>query len=305
MNSLSDMVGAALKAYEEGQALDLARSAEWLQVRDRYAWLSSRLIVNGHEAVAGRIDREYQTLREALLRAATSSAKPKIKDNYPLWEAATEFLLTVKHLDHLGGQIEELSKVKPAETIAATRAVPKRSWIQEDLDEAIAQYQASRAARYKEMLSILDNSQTPERRKRVVRREAQRIFGRNAVADALGVKATRMVSRSPVWVKMADTLGLPRRSRSGPPSGAGQRVGLEIAAEQASLKATETNDYAAADTALLRQEREETLSRINKLARSGGKTGHSNAKAMLQKYEAGEMTDEQVRQSVDLLLETA
>ena len=305
MNSLSDMVAFALEAFEEGKALDLARSDEWLQVRDRYAWLSSRLIVNGHEAVARRIDREYQTLRDALRRAATSSERPRIKDDYPLWEAATEFHLTVKHLDHLGGRIEQLSKVKPAKTLPSSRAVPKRSWTQDELDEAIRQYKANRATRFKEMLSILDNPKTPERRRRAVRKEAQRMFGRNAVAGALGVKSAKMVSQSHVWIDIADTLGLARRSRHGKPSGRGRRVGLEIAVEQASQEAPETADHAAADTALILEEQEETLARINALARSGKADAHSYAKALRDQYQAGELTDEQVRQTVETLLETA
>ena len=305
MRSLPEMVASALEAYDEGQALDLARSEAWLEVRDRYAWLSSRLIVNGHEAVARRVDREYQALRDALLRAATSPEKLKVKDDYALWEAATEFHLTVKHLDHLGGRIEELSTVKPAQALPSPRTVPKRSWTQPELDEAIGQYKANRAARFKEMLSVLDNPRVPERRKRLVRREAHRMFGRNAVARALGVKSAKMVSQSSVWVQIADTLGLARRrrGRSSQPRTGRQRLGLEIASERASLEAPETATHAAADAALRREERETTLARIRKLAQSGRKDARENAKALYEKYEAGEMTDDQARQTVEVLLE--
>ena len=320
MRSLPEMVASALEAYDEGQALDLARSEAWLEVRDRYAWLSSRLIVNGHEAVARRVDREYQALRDALRRAATSPEKLKVKDDYALWEAATEFHLTVKHLDHLGGRIEELSTVKPAQALPSPRTVPKRSWTQPELDEAIGQYKANRAARFKEMLSVLDNPRVPERRrrrrgpwgprgperrKRLVRREAHRMFGRNAVARALGVKSAKMVSQSSVWVQIADTLGLARRrrGRSSQPRTGRQRLGLEIASERASLEAPETATHAAADAALRREERETTLARIRKLAQSGRKDARENAKALYEKYEAGEMTDDQARQTVEVLLE--
>ena len=305
MRSLPEMVASALEAYDEGQALDLARSEAWLEVRDRYAWLSSRLIVNGHEAVARRVDRDYQALRDALRRAATSPEKLKVKDDYALWEAATEFHLTVKHLDHLGGRIEELSTVKPAQALPSPRTVPKRSWTQPELDEAIGQYKANRAARFKEMLSVLDNPRVPERRKRLVRREAHRMFGRNAVARALGVKSAKMVSQSSVWVQIADTLGLARRrrGRSSQPRTGRQRLGLEIASERASLEAPETATHAAADAALRREERETTLARIRKLAQSGRKDARENAKALYEKYEAGEMTDDQARQTVEVLLE--
>jgi hypothetical protein len=129
------------------------------------------------------------------------------------------------------------------------------------------------------------------------------MFGRNAVADALGVKSAKMVSQSSIWVDIADTLGLSRRSREGPPA-RGRRVGLEIAVEQASQAAPETADHATPEAALMREEQEVTLARINKLARSGQADAHSHAKALRDRYQAGEMTDEQVRQTVDALLET-
>ena len=305
MRSLPDMVESALAAHAENQALDLARSEDWLQVRDRYAWLSSRLIVNGHEAVAQRVDREYQMLRDALRQAATSPETRKVKDDYALWEAATEFHLTVKHLEHLGGRIEELSSVQAAEPSTSPRTVPKRSWTQPELDEAIRQYKAKRAARFKEMLSILDNPRTPSSRKRTARRAAQRMFGRNAVAKALGVKSAKMVSRSPVWAEIADTLGLPRRSRDrSAPSGPGQqRIGLEIAAERASQRAPETSAHAPSDATIVHEEREATLARIRELAESGKDKAVEHAKAIYDKYAAGEMTDEEVRETVALQME--
>jgi hypothetical protein len=304
MRSLPELVATALERYEEGQVLDLARSEEWLEVRDRYAWLSSRLIVNGHEAVARRVDREYQLLRDALRRAITSSERAKVKDDYPLWEAATEFQLTVKHLEHLGGRIEELSDVKASEALPPPASVRRRSWTQAELDEAIADYRARRGARYSEMLSLLDNPGTPERRKRAVRREAQHLFGRNAVARALGVKSARMVSQSPAWVHIADALGLPRRrrDRAGRRPSGGRRVGLDMAVEEASTAAPETSEYAPAEMAITRGEREKTLARIRKLAESGRDEAVPQAKALYEKYEAGELTDEQVRQTVDLVM---
>jgi len=63
--------------------------------------------------------------------------------------------------------------------------------------------------------------------------------------------------------------------------------------------------HAPSDASIQRAEREETLRKIRALARSEQPDAKSNAKALYDKYEAGEMTDEQVRQTVTMLLGTA
>jgi hypothetical protein len=179
---------------------------------------------------------------------------------------------------------------------------PKRSWTQPDLDSAIREYKANRSASFQQFVSLLDNPDTPASRKRTLRKQAGAMFGRNVIAKALGVKSAKMVSQSQPWIVLAEVLGLPRRA--GKMAGPGRpktRLGEEIAAEQASMSAADTAEHAAADAGILRGEREETLRQIRKLAESELPEAKPQAKALFDRYEAGEMTDDQVRGAIETL----
>lgn len=308
MPDLADMVQAALDAHAAGQVVDLARSEQWLQVRQRYSELSVNLIVNGHESLARRVDHEYQALREAIRRAVESNNGKTVADDYALWEAVTEFQFTVGHLERRHRQIEATSHIqaakqlpKPPESSDSLR----QSWTQNDLDEAIREYKARRSGSYQQFLLLLDNPKTPASAKRAARKQAGAIFGRNVLARSLGVKSARMVSQSQPWIAMAKELGLPRRTQTQAGVSRPTRIGQEIAVEQASLNAADTDDHAAADASLLRKEREETLRQIRLLAESELPDAKSHAKALHDRYEAGEMTDDQVRQTVAMLVDSA
>ncbi|QNN21805.1 hypothetical protein HED60_05800 [Planctomycetales bacterium ZRK34] len=308
MADLASMVQSALDAHAAGQPVDLVRSQQWLQVRQRYAELSVNLIVNGHESLAKRVDREYQALREALRKAVESSSGHNVVDDYALWEAVTEFQFTVGHLERLHQRIEDNAHIQPAKQLPKPPVAndpPKRSWTQEDLDEAIREYKAKRATSYQRILSMLDNPKAPPSAKRAARKQARETFGRNVIARALGVKSAKMVSQSQPWIAMSKELGLPRRAGKQTGAGRPKRVGEQFALEEASMEADDTNDHAAADASLLREEREETLRRIRALAESETPEAKSSAKAIYDRYEAGEMTDDQVRQTVVMLMNSA
>jgi hypothetical protein len=307
MPDLADMVQSALDAHAAGQAIDLARSEQWLQVRHRYTELSVNLIVNGHESLARRVDREYQALREALRRAVESPKARTVAGNYALWEAATEFQFTVGHLERRHRQVESSSRVQAAPNLPKPpNAVdpPTRSWTQGDLDEAIREYKASRSGAYQHLLTVLDSPKSPALAKRAARKKAKETFGRNVIARALGVKSAKMVSQSQPWIAMAKALGLPRRAGTQAGAARPTKIGEEIAVEQASMDAVDTDDHAPSDASLQRAEREETLGKIRALAKSEQPDAKSNAKALYDRYEAGEMTDEQVRQTVAMLIDS-
>ncbi len=78
-----------------------------------------------------------------------------------------------------------------------------------------------------------------------------------------------------------------------------------MAIEQASMAATDTDEHAASDAGVLRTEREETLRQIRRLAESQLSEAKPQAKALFDRYQAGEMTDDQVRQTIELLVEPA
>ena len=305
MPDLADMVQSALDAHAADQAVDLARSEQWLQVRQRYSELSVNLIVNGHESLARRVDREYQALREAIRRAVESQNGKSVADDYVLWEAVTEFQFTVGHLERRHRQLDSMSHVEPAKQLpkpASQGDPPKRSWTQGDLDDAIREYKAKRASSYQRLLSVLDDPKSSPSSKRTARKQAKELFGRNVIARALGVKSAKMVSQSQPWIAMAKELGLERKT--GKQAGAGRptRIGQDIAIERASTDAADTDDHAAADAAILREEREETLRRIRKLAESELPKAKESAKALMDSFNEVEMTDDQVRHNVAILM---
>jgi len=308
MADLADLVQSALDAHAAGRAVDLAQSEQWLQVRQQYAELSVNLIVNGHDALARRVDREYQALREAIRQAVASSNGRTVADDYALWEAVTEFQLTVGHLERRVHQVESLSHVKAAQHLPKPVVAgdpPKRSWTQDDLDEAIREYKAKRAPSYQRFVSVLDNPRSPASAKRTARKQAGQIFGRNVIARALGVKSAKMVSQSRPWIAMAKELGLPRRSDNQAGAARPTRIGEQIAIEEASMNASASDDHAAADVSILFEEREKTLRQIRLLAESELLKAKEHAKAIRDDYLDGEMTDDAARQTVHLLMHSA
>src|SRR5262249_28730471 len=100
-----------------------------------------------------------------------------------------------------------------------------RSWTQPDLDDAIRSYKAARAVIYYELVQAIGH------RGRGAKQTAQRQFGRNAIARALGVRSRAMVTKSPVWQEMARELRLSHKHEDRRPAGRLRRVGFERAQE--------------------------------------------------------------------------
>lgn len=113
MRSLTDLIEAAIDAFEDGQVEDFAHSARWHQIRDGANALISRLLTGGHRLLGVRVDREYQALREALRNVLGAGNGCTLRDDYPLWEAVTEFHLTVKHLERWGDRLTDFAQPSP------------------------------------------------------------------------------------------------------------------------------------------------------------------------------------------------
>jgi hypothetical protein len=126
-------------------------------------------------------------------------------------------------------------------------SVPKRSWTQKDLDAEIWKYKANRASPYNEMRDAIKVG------KRGAMKAAREIFGRNAIARALGVKAKAMVSKSPAWSDIAEGLRLDRKPNLAKRK---KRIGLDIALEEQS--------DAAGDTTIGKVTQNETVAFIRK-----------------------------------------
>jgi|GEM_PF-2569987 len=179
-----------------------------------------------------------------------------------------------------------------------------RSWTQEDLDKAILEYKAARAATYADLREGLRKNSP------VARKAAREVYGRNAIARALGVKSPSMVSKSPAWLAIAEDLGLELRrgrSRGTRHTTRPGKIGYEMALERKSATPAPGADNAPADEALESAERQETIRRINRLARSGrtAKEKADNQRAadeLLRKLQCEECTDEQARRVVAMIL---
>jgi hypothetical protein len=109
---------------------------------------------------------------------------------------------------------------------ARKNAPAKRSWTQPELDDAIRKYKAERASRYHDLVEGVRKG-LPGARK-----DARRLYGRNAIVDALGVRAPAMVSKSPAWKLIAEDLDLLRKPKAKRPLGQRKRVGYDIAEEE-------------------------------------------------------------------------
>lgn len=179
-----------------------------------------------------------------------------------------------------------------------------RPWTQEDLDTAILQYKAGRAASYADLREGLKKNSP------AARKAAREVYGRNAIARALGVKSPSMVSKSPAWLAIAQELGLELRRGRAPGTrhtAKRGRIGHEIALERKSATPAPGADNAPADEALESAERQETIRQINRMARSGrtAKEKADNQRAadeLLRKLQCEECTDEQARRVVAMVL---
>lgn len=155
----------------------------------------------------------------------------------------------------------------------------KRSWTQPDLDDAIRTFKAERASVYGDLVAGVKAGKTG------AARSARKVFGRNAIVRALGVKAPAMVSNSSVWREIADELRL-GGSRKTVGSSAGKRIGMEIAIEETAIEACEP--------VLDKVVQEETISLVNRTMPK------AEAEATIEKLMRGEMSDDQARELTDV-----
>jgi hypothetical protein len=160
---------------------------------------------------------------------------------------------------------------------------PLRSWTQTDLDAAIHKYKAERAGSYRELVNGVQAG------KPGAIKAAQKLFGRNALARALGVKAPAMISKSEAWREIAAELGLNRKAESHPRQGRARRMGTDIAFEEEAEK--------AGDTVAQQVDQNETI----RLARQ--KLPKRLAEEIINRLIDGVITDDQARQQIDLTLE--
>lgn len=171
-----------------------------------------------------------------------------------------------------------------------------RSWTQGQLDAAIHQYAAQRAGALK---SLRDAVQAGS--KGAVR-SAQKMFGRNEIARALGVKAPAMVTDSTAWHEIADDLRLSRRRDGYRGLKRTDKIGFD--------KAVEDKAEAEGDTVAVAVEAHETIEYIDGEVTEKAAIAHVRkhlsgyeADALIAGIQSGEVPTERVAGMVKVLLE--
>jgi hypothetical protein len=165
----------------------------------------------------------------------------------------------------------------------AGRKPAPRSWTQGDLNQAIYRYKAERASTYHDLIEGVRKG------KPGAKKDARRLFGRNAVADALGVKARAMVTKSPAWRDIAEDLLLSPKTSQRRPLNPRKRIGEEIADEEKAVALGDPVEKAAI--------RKETVALIR------SKMSRKSAEATLRLLELGEISDDSARDILQLAVE--
>jgi len=164
-------------------------------------------------------------------------------------------------------------------TAKRSGTIPKRSWTQSDLDDEIRKYKAERSP------SFSDLSDAVRRGQKNAIEAAGRLFGRNVIASALGVKSPAMVTNSAVWQAIADELGIPRGKHRNAPKL--KKIGLDIAMEaQASHVSPQPFDSAV---------RSETIRLVHSSLPA------DQSEPILEKLQRGDISDDQAREVIDLV----
>jgi hypothetical protein len=177
-------------------------------------------------------------------------------------------------------------------TVSATGSTPRhapspplRSWTQSELDAAIREYKSKRAVQYKDLVEAVRQG------KRGAQKTAQKLYGRNALARALGVKAPAMVSKSEAWEEIAADLQLARKRGDRPVRNQRKRIGLDIAAEG---KAGEDPENTGCLDEVIRKE---TIAFLRR------ELPPEEAEETITKLQRGAITDDQARALIDLYRE--
>lgn len=159
---------------------------------------------------------------------------------------------------------------------------PPRSWTQPDLDAAIYKYVAERGASYKSLREAVESNQ-----KGAVE-SARKLFGRNVVAAALGVKSRAMVTKSPAWRDVASALrlGADGLRRLNPSMTTGYGYALDE-------KAATSGDPVADEV-----ERRDAIRFVRKKLKKG-----EEADAIVAGLENGDISPEQAEEMVKLVLD--
>jgi hypothetical protein len=285
-------------------------------------WLESQ----GQAALGQRLEREYENAWKAAEEFDARCAVPlESEDDVQLHEISLQTARgRVEQLADLLEMIADLvvpptrpstasasggdAAGRPGANADGSAGPPqKRAWKQRELDEAIRKYKVARGARYAELVRAVGAG------KQGAKKAARRMFGRNAIARALGVKSAKMVSNSPAWKAIAAELQIPlareRQANGTRNTKKNRRIGLDMADEEKSnqnARRSRQNPGEATDDpslTIMNKEKDETEQMLVELAFADKPGAMQAAVVMRAKYRNGEIHDDQVRQIVKTFLD--
>jgi hypothetical protein len=305
----------AMLDYNECQLWIFLESNEWKTFQSGCEDLMAFLEFSGHPLTASRV---FQGLTDVLEAFRQEDKSSWLEDCFGVQQKAAALLMRLKAISRSWSQlrpdpeipvIAEQSAVSEPKTTIKTDTVTKRSWTAGELNEAIREYRAKRASTIEQFTSVLENPNAKTSQKNRIRQNARKLFGRNAIARALGVKSPRMVGESSAWKALAGMLQLPRKNDD-PTRRSSQQTDHTDTPDIPEKPRSAQKPYGADDASLpadvleMQQDRDQTLKSIRKLAISGGGANKDQAQSLFDAYEQGEMTDEQIRQTVAMLLQS-
>lgn len=171
-----------------------------------------------------------------------------------------------------------------------------RSWTQGQLDAAIHQYVAQRAGALKSLRDAVEAGS------KGALKSAQKMFGRNEVARALGVKARAMVTDSVAWQEVAADLQLPCRSVGH----LGLKRSGKIGFDKASDDKAEADGDLVAEAVEEREAVEDAGTEMTEKAAIAHVRKHLSgyeADAIIKNIQSGDVPPERVKKLVKTLLE--
>lgn len=304
----------AMLDYNECQLWTFLGSNEWKTFLSGCEDLMAFLEFSGHPLTASRI---FQGFTDVTAAAQQSDKDSWLEVCFDVQQKAATLLMRLKAISRSWSQLRpdpeipvimEQSAVSKPKTITKTETVANRSWTAGELNEAIREYRAKRASTIQQFTSVLENPNATSSQKNRIRKNARKLFGRNAIARALGVKSPRMVGESSAWKALAGMLQLSRK-KDDPTRWSSRQTDHTDTPDIPATPRSAQKPYAADDASIpadvleMQQDRNQTLKSIRKLATSGGTENRDQAQSLFDAYEQGEMTDEQVRQTVEMLLE--
>jgi hypothetical protein len=305
----------AMLDYNECQLWIFLESNEWQTFQSGCEDLMAFLEFSGHPLTASRV---FQGFSDIATAAQQSDKDSWLEGCFGVQQKVAALLMRLKAISRSWNQLRPDSDIpiippqtgpsSKSKTTSKSDTVVQRSWTAVELNEAIREYRAKRASTIEHFVSILENPNATTSQKNRVRQNARKLFGRNAIARVLGVKSPRMVGESSAWKALAGMLQLPRK-KDDPTRRSNQQTDHTDAPDIPATPRSAQKPYEAdeasisADVLEMQQERDQTLKSIRKLATSGGNGTREQAKSILDAYNNDEMTDEQVRQTVAMLLE--